>query len=251
MKKRRIMNLGTIIISALILNACSSKPDPQDIVNKTIQLSGGDKYIEAMIEFDFRDVHYKGKKSKDDLKLTRRFKSEEGEVYDIMTKDFFQRSIKGKRIELEDSLIEKYRNSINSVFYFARLPYGLNDEAVKKRYLDEVSIGGNEYHKIEVTFDQNGGGKDFKDVFVYWVNTSTYKVDYFAYFYEVDGGGLRFRKAYNERFVEGIRFVDYVNYKANPEEHSLFELGRLYEKDELKELSRIELKNVRVVLPSS
>ena len=123
------------------LSSCSDDPNPHEIIDNTIQLSGGDLYQTASVEFDFRDIIYKGTETKGDYKYARRFKSDQGEVYDVMTKDFFQRSIDNSRIELEDSMIEKYRNSINSVLYFVRLPYGLNDEAVQKRYLDQVSIG--------------------------------------------------------------------------------------------------------------
>lgn len=99
----------------------------------------------------------------------------------------------------------------------------MNDKAVNKLYLGKVLIKGNEYYKIKVTFNEEGGGEDFEDVFVYWVQTGTFKVDYLAYSYAVNGGGIRFKEAYNERFVNGIRFVDYNNCKPeNEKESSVF-----------------------------
>lgn len=240
-----------IVFGLLTLMSCSTNPDPQKIIDKTITASGADRFEMASIAFDFRDKHYKGRRTSEDYKLTRRFKSSSGEVYDVMTSDFFQRSIDRKKMELEDSMIQKFKNSINSVFYFVQLPYGLNDQAVNKKYLGKVSINDNNYHKIEVTFDEQGGGEDFEDVYIYWINTLTHKIDFLAYSYEVNGGGLRFREAYNERLIKGIRFVDYINYEANPEKASVYELDKLYENKLLKELSRIEINAIAVHLTNS
>jgi len=71
----------------------------------------------------------------------------------------------------------------------------------------------NSYYKLKVTFDQDGGGDDFDDTYVYFFNKATFKPDYLAYDFHVNGGGMRFREAYNERYVNGIRFVDYNNMK--------------------------------------
>jgi len=57
---------------------------------------------------------------------------------------------------------------------------------------------------------------------------------------------MRFRAAYNERTVNGIRFVDYKNYKPNITDVTLYDLDTLYESEELELLSKIELENVRV-----
>jgi hypothetical protein len=57
---------------------------------------------------------------------------------------------------------------------------------------------------------------------------------------------MRFREAYNERFVNGIRFVDYNNYKPLNTEMTIFETDSLFESGNLKLLSKIELKNIKV-----
>ena len=60
---------------------------------------------------------------------------------------------------------------------------------------------------------------------------------------QVNGGGVRFRAAYNTRTVGGILFQDYVNYKA-PVGTPLADLPVLYEKEELKKLSVIATESV-------
>ena len=242
----------SLAISILLLvSSCYQEPNTQQLIDKTIARAGGEAYLGSLIEFDFRKIHYKGRKNSDGFKMSRLFYDDNSKVYDAMTADEFVRTVNGVKVTLEDSTINKYRSSINSVFYFALLPFGLNDAAVQKKYLDQVSINDKEYYKVEVTFTQEGGGEDFEDVYIYWINIETNKIDFFAYSFEVNGGGLRFREAYNERYVNGIRFVDYINYKANPEEHQLTELDELYEEGVLEELSRIELKNIKVVRPKS
>jgi hypothetical protein len=139
----------------------------------------------------------------------------------------------------------KYSNSINSVHYFAYLPYGLNDPAVNKKLLGETQIGDGQYYKVEVTFDKIGGGEDFEDIYIYWINKETFKPDYLAYEFNTDGGGARFRKAFNERIINGIRFVDYYNYKAS-ENISVYELEALFKLKKLELLSTIRLEDISV-----
>jgi len=74
-------------------------------------------------------------------------------------------------------------------------------------------------------------------------------LDYLAYKYATNGGGVRFREAYNTRVVEGIRFVDYNNYKPENKEVSLSELDQLFTEEKLKLVSKIETEKVKVILP--
>ena len=83
---------------------------------------------------------------------------------------------------------------------------------------------------------------------MYWVDKKDFTVDYLAYKYAVNGGGIRFRKAYNERGIEGIRFVDYKNYKPETLDVSLQDLDTLFENDKLELLSIIENTEVTVKL---
>jgi Family of unknown function (DUF6503) len=109
-------------------------------------------------------------------------------------------------------------------------------------------IKGEPYFKIGVKFAKEGGGQDFEDEFVYWIHKENYTMDYVGYSYTTDGGGIRFREAYNAREVNGIRFVDYNNYKPSLLEADLTDLDELFEKGELILLSKIETESVGVVL---
>lgn len=222
------------------------QPNAETIINKAIEVSGGNLIDSSTIDFDFRDKHYKAIRNKGMFQFEREFKDSVNVIKDVYTNTDFTRFINNEAVVVHDSMVRKYSNSINSVHYFSVLPYGLDAAAVNKTYLEDVVIKGEKYHKIKVTFNQDGGGEDFEDVFVYWVNTDTNKIDYLAYSYLTNGGGMRFREAYNERYVNGIRFVDYNNYKPKNKAANLFDLDRLFENGELKLLSKIETENVLV-----
>jgi hypothetical protein len=68
-------------------------------------------------------------------------------------------------------------------------------------------------------------------------------MEYLAY----NKGGNRFRAPYNARIVNGIRFVDNVNYGGGSfSGESIAGYDKRYEAGELKELSRIILEDVEV-----
>lgn len=224
----------------------ATKISAQHIVDKSIEISGGELYKTSDISFDFRDRKYILERIDGKKILKRIQKNDTLDIVDIKSPKSFNRYINGKVAQLPDSLINSYANSVNSVHYFAYLPYGLNDHAVIKEYLDEVVIKDKKYHKIKVTFKQENGGDDFDDVYIYWFNTKTYKPDYLAYEFHVNGGGLRFREAFNERTLNGIRFVDYLNLKPINDNQSIYGIDSLFEKGELEVLSKIELKNITV-----
>lgn len=238
-----------LLIFGILIFSCEKETtlSAQDIVNNTIQNSGGDKYLNAEIDFDFRDKHYHSLRKNGDFQYERQFQDSIGTIKDVLNNEGFQRFINDEVATIPDSMSVKYTSSVNSVHYFALLPFGLNDGAVNKSNLGDVTINDKLYHKIKVWFNQEGGGEDFEDVFIYWIDTETYKADYIAYSYiEDDGIGIRFREAYNERIVNGLRFVDYNNYKSENDDMNLIGLDEAFESESLKLLSKIELKNIMV-----
>lgn len=238
----------SVLTLIVILISCKqeTQPNAQDIIDKTIEVSGGNIIKSSTISFDFRDKHYKAIRNNGNFQLEREFIDSIGVVKDVYTNTKFTKFVNNIAIAVHDTMAFKYTNSINSVHYFSVLPYGLNDAAVHKTYLEDVIVKEKSYHKIKITFKQEGGGKDFEDVFVYWINSENSKTEYLAYSYLTDGGGMRFREAYNERYVNGVRFVDYNNYGPINKNADLFDLDRLFENGELKLLSKIENKNIVV-----
>ncbi len=246
------MKYLSIVLFGLWLFSCNEKQakptDADTIINKSIEVSGVDKLNASVIAFDFRDVHYVAGRLGGKFELQRQFTDSTNTfIHDYLDNKGFERFVNDSLITVHDSVATKYKASVNSVHYFAVLPYGLDGTAVNRKYLSDIEIKGKHYHKIKVTFNQDGGGEDFEDVFVYWVNKETSKIDYMAYSYtEEDGIGLRFREAFNERYIKGIRFVDYNNYKPMNENIALKDLDIPFIQNNLELLSKIELKNVTI-----
>jgi hypothetical protein len=126
------------------------------------------------------------------------------------------------------------------------LPYGLNDTAVNKKLLGQTTIKGEPYYEVKVTFDQQDGGTDYEDEYMYWIHRDTYTMDYLAYRFHVDEGGTRFREAKNIRTIKGIRFADYNNFGSPEMQHPLEEYDTYFKADTLSKISEINLNNIKV-----
>jgi hypothetical protein len=218
----------------------------QAIVDSAISKSGGVNYENLKVAFDFRNKSYQLERESGKFTYQRAFTdSSENRFVDRLWNAGFERTINDSVVSLSEKKANAYSNSINSVMYFALLPYGLNDSAVEKEVLPTVSIKNINYHKIKVTFKQEGGGEDFDDVFIYWFRKENFQLDYFAYKYHTDGGGIRFREAYGRSEFGGVSFANYVNYKPKSQEIDFFGIDALFENGELMEVSRIENEGFR------
>ena len=238
-----------LLFASLIVNCKKETPNADLIVSKSIEVSGGEHLKKSIVAFEFRGRQYSASRIGGAFSLSKLTITSSDSVFDIISNNSFNRYINGERVVLEDSMASKYSASVNSVHYFSVLPYGLDDNAVKHTYLGNTKVKGKDYYKIKITFNEDGGGEDFEDVFIYWINTETFKADYLAYSYEENHDiGLRFREAYNERFIEGVRFVDYYNYKPKGNGAVLENLDLKFENGALELLSKIVLENVVVSL---
>ncbi len=198
-----MLRIGIILLLLAELGGCApkkmesssvaetEKDQAQEVIDQAIEAHGSQKVSGHIIEFDFRDRHYISKREGGVFQYERIFTDTLGDRYrDVLTNDGFSREINGELAEVSEEYRARYSNSVNSVLYFALLPYYLNDPAVKKKYLGKAQIKGVSYHKILITFRQEGGGKDFEDQFLYWIHEKDYTIDYLAYNYLTDGGSL-------------------------------------------------------------
>lgn len=235
-------------ISIIAITACSSQPDAQSIVDRAIENHGGQAYENSRVSFEFRDVKYTATQQNGEYTYTRFFPDSLGGIRDSLSNQGFSRTVDGEPVDLSFEQDSMYSNSVNSVIYFALLPHKLNDAAVNKNYLEKTTINGQPYHEIEVTFDEEGGGDDYQDHYIYWIHADDLTMDYLAYRFLVDGGGTRFRESKNVRTINGIRFADYNNYGSSEMEHPLENYETYFQQDTLSKVSEINLQNVEVEL---
>ncbi len=240
-----LLPLALLIV---MFSACDSEPTADSIVNEVIAKSGGELYDKIDVEFDFRDIHYRAYRKEGMFSYERFIEDSLGQIHDVLTNDAFYRELNGDVVDVIDTMAVKYQRSVNSVWWFALLPKPLIDPAVNRKLLGESEIKGKMYYEIQVTFEQEGGGEDYTDVFVFWVNKETMNFDYMAYNYHVDGGGSRFREAINVQNVGGIQWVDWNNFKPKEEYEGskIDEYETLWLEEKMELLSEIELRNIGV-----
>ena len=187
-----------LFLVVLVFASCKQKETSltaQQIIDQSILANGADLVANAQIEFDFRDNAYTAIRANGIFKLIKSFKNNNFDlISDVISNTGFRRTLNGNLIHIPDSIATEYASSVNSVHYFSVLPYGLNDKAVKKKLLGTSSINSKEYYKVEISFTEDGGGEDFEDIFIYWINKTSFKIDYLAYSFHVNGGGKRKRK---------------------------------------------------------
>jgi len=239
------------IFSLIIFISCKSEEatlTAQQIIDKTIVFSGADKVVNSEITFKFRDTEFIAVRKNGNYRLGKTYFKDTVAIDEVLSNHGYERFENTKRVQVPDSVISRYGNSINSVHYFSVLPFGLNDRAVQKKLLEPSTINGKKYYKIEISFSENGGGEDFEDIFIYWIGKEDFLIDYLAYSFHTNGGGIRFRVLKEQCVKNGIRFVDYYNYKPINREISLLDTDKAYENNQLKKVSEIVLKDIEVKL---
>ncbi|MFT4533746.1 MAG: hypothetical protein ACJA1A_003161 [Saprospiraceae bacterium] len=241
-----------ILFAVISLSSCKTKKAstvvaPQNkgesIIQQAIEAHGGKKYETAHYSFTFRKKQYTFRNNGNQYEYSVIGKKDGKTTKDVMDNDGMTRQIDGQSIPLTKDEQYRFSQGVNSVIYFATLPHKLKDKSVNKNHIGKTSIKGKNYEVVQVTFDEAGGGKDHDDQYHYWINTETHLIDYLAYNYTVNKGGVRFRSAYNTRRIDGIIFQDYINFKATVGT-PLIDLPKLYEADQLEQLSLIETGNV-------
>lgn len=123
-----------------------------------------------------------------------------------LTNDTVEIIADGETDYYDGEIAEKLKDFVWERVYFPFLPYRLNDPGVIKTDLGEESWDGKLLRKVKVTFEGGHG-----DEYIYWFDPKTARLEQFAYSYEIHGGGLRLRKAFNHRSVDGIVFFDSKN----------------------------------------
>ena len=164
---------------------------------------------------------------------------------DVLTNDGLTRYVDGRPVTLTGKQDSAYASSVNSVIYFAFLPYALQAPAANLDYRGRREILGDSLHEIAVSFGREGGGNDFEDSFRYWFEPGTNALRYLAYV-EKDNKFPRFRRAVNARRVEGLLLVDYINYHTPGNTPTPVDsLADAFNRGDLPELSRINTEELR------
>ena len=231
----------------IFITSCTQSPDVNQVLKNAVSAHGGEQFDQLEVTFDFRGTPYRLIKDGGKFRYERtRADSSGNKILEGMDNNGAYKLINGIEQSItsrEDSLL-KY--SINAVRYFAVLPLQLINKAVVPEYIGSSEILGKKYHKIEITFRSEGGGSDYQDRYIFWFEQDTYRMDYFAYYYHVNGGGSRFRKVVNTRNFNGILLSDQINYTSEKISTNIEDYDKEFLAGNLKEVSQIKLENLKV-----
>ena len=237
----------TALLFGLLLLACTPPNKKEQAalwIAKANIAHGTDLLSATSFSFQFREYRYAYSKNNGQKVYSRSRVTEAGLLTDSLVNDRdFYRWIGEEKVSLPDSLIQKYTESLNSVLYFVQLPKVLKDPAVVAEYMGKTKIKGESYIALKVSFQQAGGGVDFKDEYRYWIHEEKQLIDYLAYRFYTNSGGTRFRAIMHRERHAGFVLQDYENYKANEKFPSLDDLPRQYEQQALQLVSTIENKD--------
>lgn len=231
------------LIIGLLISCKNNQPDARELINNAMKAHGTAVASNGKLFFNFRGIDYSVARDNGNFKYQRHLMIGTDTIVDQLDNYGFKRFKNNIPQSLADSLASRYSSSLNSVVYFAQLPYGLDSKAINLKYIGKDSIKEKTYHAIEVTFNQEGGGEDPEDVFIYWIDVQDYFIDYLAYSFCEEECGYRFRESENRTSLKnGVIIQDYNNFKPKDTSIKITELGDLFNKGELVKLSDIDLK---------
>lgn len=248
------MRCFVLLFAVCLLVSCQENEDnvtPEErqkiteIIEKTIVNSGGENYKRATIVFKFRDHIYKSRRGRGEFYFEKKSLGSADTIRDVVSNTGFKRFINDSLVEVPDSMVVQYSTDVNTVHYFAHLPYGLDDPALKKDLVGDAMINGEPYFQLKMTYQHDVGGANH-DEFMFWIHKEDFTLDYLAYKFSEEEGGIRFRAAFDPVVINGIRFTDYKNYTIDNFKTDLKDLDELYQAGKLKMISTIETEVLKV-----
>lgn len=185
-----------------------------EIVERAIAFHGGESYTDFAVElqlcsrsgcFDLSVQEQNGA-----YDYTAAGASRDGHLKVRVTNDSVERWLDGepRAVSAEDE--QRWRDWVSSKLYFCFLPYRLADPSVYFQDLGLEKWNGRQLHKVKVTFAP-ASSTDASDEYLYWFDPETARLEQFAYSFEGNPGGLRFRQGHNYRRAGELLFFDQHN----------------------------------------
>ncbi len=220
-----------------------------DIVDRAIAYHGGDAYQTSRTELDLCSksgcFHLVAEVDggRFDYRVSR--ETAESAIEVRSTNDTLEVVRDGANVDVEAAKAQSYRDWAMARVYFCFLPFRLNDPSVIQQDLGLVDWDGRKLHKVKVTFEADSS-TDASDEFMYWFDPDTARLEFFAYSYDNNGGGLRFRRAVHHRRIGGILFFDQENLGTEDADISVDDLDAAVVRDRLRHISTVRLEAIKV-----
>lgn len=219
------------------------------IVDKAIEFHGGETFRSSETELDMCSksgcFHIRARRDGGKFELEVAGRAGQSHRRVKWSNDELEVWQDHQSIDIELSKRQSYVDWVSARTYFPFLPFGLNDPGVYKSDLGLERWAGQDLHKLKITFEP-GSSTDASDEYMYWLDPQTGRVEQFAYSFEGNPGGLRFRRAENHRRVGGLLFFDQENLGAAGNELRVDQITPEFVEKRMRPISKVELENIEV-----
>ena len=240
--------LGLAALSSAVLAAGDQAPSP-DVALRAIEHHGGEVYRRSETELDVCSksgcFHVVARVDGGRFAFTVSGKSGEDQLEVRSSNDALEVRRNGAVEAPAADDEQRYRDWAMARVYFCFLPYRLDDPSVRRRDLGLVDWDGRRLHRVKVTFEA-GTSTDAGDEYMYWFDSETARLELFAYSYDDNGGGLRFRRAVGHRRVGGLLFFDQENLGVEGPGLTVDAIDPDYVRREMRHISTVRLERIEV-----
>ena len=234
---------------AAALGTAAPEPVRLEIVDRAIEHHGGEIYRSNSATLDVCSksgcFHLETRAYRDGFHYTVSGRSRDAELEVASSGEGLTVSKDGKPLVLGPGDDQRYRDWAMARIYFCFLPYRLNDPGVHKKDLGLVDWDGRRLHRVKVTFEPESS-TDATDQYIYWFDPESARLEYFAYSYDDNGGGLRFRRTVNHRRVGGVLFFDQENFGVEGPGLSVDAIDPAYVREKMRHISTVRLKEIHL-----
>lgn len=253
MMQQRVWSWTGAVLAVATLSLPSSAVDAEpvkelEVVARAIEHHGGEKFQGTETELDICSksgcFHVLARVNGSEFLYEVEGRTPQGERRVRMTNDTTEVWLDGAEVRPKETEIQAFRDWSMARVYFCFLPYRLNDDSVWKEDRGTELWGDKSLRRVRVTFEA-GSSTDASDVYNYWFNEETGRLEQFAYSYQGNPGGARFRRLENFRRVGGLLFFDQINLGAEGDQWAPDRLGP-ESVEGLPEISRVTLRNIIV-----
>lgn len=250
MSLRRLLLTWTLVLVPIVTPAQGATLQSRvDIVDRAIEHHGGEIYRHSETELDLCSksgcFQVTARLDGDRWAYTVSGKSGGSQLRVRSAHDALTIHRNGVEETVAADKEQRFRDWAMARVYFCFLPFRLNDPSVYKQDLGLVDWDGRRLHKVKVTFEV-GTSTDAGDRYMYWFDPETARLEYLAYSYDDNGGGIRFRRAIRHRRVGGLLFFDQENYGIDGPGLSVDAIDAAYVRDAMRHVSTVRLEDIQV-----
>lgn len=241
--------LPVLTLAASVL-ATTVSAAPLPIVERAIAYHGGDLYraSETRLQLCSRSgcFHVGARVAGDLYTYTAEGATRSGQLRVRTRNEGVERWRDGEPVPVQPEEEQALRDWVMARVYFCFLPYRLNDPSVQQQDLGLETWDGRPLHKVKVTFAA-GSSTDAHDEYLYWFDPETARLEQFAYSFQGNPGGLRFRRGLNYRRIGGLLFFDQENLGAEGDDLKVDQITPQFVAERMSPVSMVELREIEVV----